>query len=150
MSNIGDLTRTHGMSQSKLYKRWRGMIDRCNNPKTVNYKYYGKKGVTVCKEWLTFEPFYEWAVANGYREGLTIDRIDINGNYEPSNCRWATRKEQNNNASFNHPMTYKGVIKNQGQWAEMLGVASESLRYWRKRGWSDEEIIDYFIKKKGV
>ena len=146
---IGDLTRTHGMSQTRFYKRWRGIIDRCNNSKTINYKYYGAKGIKVCDEWLKFETFYEWAMNNGYQEGLTLDRIDNSGNYEPSNCRWVTMKVQNNNASFNKVIEYKGVKKNVGQWSETLGIGKDSIRYWEKRGLSGEEIIEHFIKKKG-
>lgn len=88
---------THGMSKSRLYRIWNDMLSRCKRKYLKCYPYYGGQGVKVCEEWKVFSNFYEWAMSNGYREDLTIDRINCTGNYEPSNCRWATYKEQNNN-----------------------------------------------------
>lgn len=97
----GKVTRfesSHELSRTRLYRIWSGMKARCGNPNAPKYRLYGGRGVKVCDEWLhDFKSFYEWAMEHGYGDGLTIDRVDCDGNYEPSNCRWATIAEQNKN-----------------------------------------------------
>ncbi len=102
----------HGMSRTRLYKCWKDMKSRCLNPTNNWYDHYGARGITVCDEWLKFEPFAEWALSNGYSDNLTIDRIDNSKGYSPDNCRWATQHEQSMNKSHRPSKTgYVGVRK---------------------------------------
>lgn len=87
--------------RNRIYGSWYNMIYRCSNSKSTYYGCYGARGITVCDEWLSYDNFYEWAMNNGYADNLTIDRIDVNGNYEPSNCRWVDIKTQNRNKRNN-------------------------------------------------
>ena len=101
----------HGLSHHRLFGIWSGMKTRCYNPNNKDFKDYGGRGITICAEWLAdFQRFYDWAMKNGYQDSLTIDRKDVNGNYEPSNCKWATRAEQ----SRNQRRTHKNVNQNVG------------------------------------
>lgn len=114
----------HGEGKTKLYRIWSSMRDRCNNPRCKDYKYYGAKGVRVSSDWDDFLSFKKWSLDNGYREnaGLTIDRINVNGNYEPENCRWVDRKTQANNMTSNHLITYNGDTHTISEWSEITGI----------------------------
>ena len=117
------LKRKHGETNTKLFHVWTGMLCRCNNPHAINYNIYGAKGIKVCDEWANdFTKFRDWAYENGYREDLTIDRIDYNGIYEPSNCRWCTNKEQSRNRRSNKLVTYKGETHCVADWADIIGM----------------------------
>ena len=98
--------------ETPLYRTWSSMIRRCHSPKAANRKYYFSRGITVCQLWREdFSAFEKWAIDNGYRQGLQIDRIDVNGNYEPSNCRWITAKENSHNRRNNVVIEYKGKLR---------------------------------------
>lgn len=135
--------KTHGKSKTRIYKIWRHILDRCNNPNHVYYKNYGGRGITICDEWKDdFQAFHDWSMTNGYSDNLTIDRINPDGNYEPSNCRWTTVKEQNNNKRNNHMITLNGKTKNVTQWCEELGV-NRGVAYRKlKEGISAEEVFN--------
>ncbi|WP_339063554.1 hypothetical protein [Tepidibacillus marianensis] len=108
--NLGRFTT--GESHSRLATIWYHMKSRCDNPKDTNYRNYGNRGITVCEEWKNdFLVFKEWAVNNGYQDGLSIDRIDVNGNYEPNNCRWLKQEDQLNNKRSTLWVEHKGDIK---------------------------------------
>lgn len=134
----------------RLYVIWTNMRYRCENSNMRDYKYYGGKGTKVCKEWQDYETFKEWAIKNGYEENLTIDRIDVNGNYEPSNCRWATRKTQANNTTRNHYVTHNGVTKTISEWAEELNISQRTIYYRIQCGLTDEEAIFVNDRRKKV
>ena len=113
----------HKMSGTRIYETWQDMKRRCYNKQNARYDRYGGRGITVCDEWLNnFQSFYDWAISNGYSDDLTIDRIDNDGNYEPSNCRWSTAKEQCNNRGSNINITIGNATKSLMRWCEIFNV----------------------------
>ena len=113
----------HGMKNSRLYSLWNAMKSRCNNPNIKSYIRYGGRGISVCDEWeKSFLSFYNWAINNGYKDNLSIDRIDNNGNYCPENCRWITFEEQCNNRRTNIVFEYNGEKHNLMQWCKLLNL----------------------------
>lgn len=115
---------------------------RCTDTKNNKYYLYGGRGITVCDEWQEFMPFYDWAMANGYKDDLTIDRIDSDKGYSPDNCRWATYKEQNNHLKRNHTITYNGISLTMKQWADKTGVPYQTLaKRINKLGWNTEKAL---------
>lgn len=124
------------------YNSYRSMMDRCKNSNAHNYPLYGGRGITVCEEWNNIEKFEEWVKESDYEVGLTLERIDVNGDYEPNNCKWATMKEQSNNKRNTIRITANGITLTVPEWAELLGVSDKKIYKRRRLGWSDEEIIN--------
>ena len=141
---------THGMSHTRLYRMYKDMKNRCNGKKKQDYDNYYARGIRVCKEWDTFEGFKEWALTHGYDDTLTIDRIDVNGNYSPDNCKFSTRKEQNNNTRANHFIEYNGERLTIAQWAERLNINPFTL-YNRllTYKWSVERALNTPVTRRG-
>lgn len=109
VKSCGCLTEKHNEAKTRLYKCWSSMKSRCNNTKDPHYHIYGGRGITVCDEWQkSYKSFRDWSMCNGYLDNLTLDRIDVNGNYEPVNCRWANNETQHNNKRDNVYVEYKG------------------------------------------
>ena len=114
---------THGMSATRLYKTWSDMRARCYDPNNKRYSVYGGRGIAVCSEWFHgFSAFAKWALANGYTDELTIDRIDVNKNYEPENCRFIPHREQSHNRNWNHQITINGRTQIMKDWADEAGL----------------------------
>lgn len=144
-------SRTHGMTNTNIYTTYRNMISRCYNKKSEKYKRYGGRGIKVCDEWKNnFISFYDWAMKNGYKENLSIDRIDNDGNYEPSNCRWVTMNKQANNRRNNHFVNINGQTKTMAEWINSKKYEADKATVYQriKRGWSDIDAITKPVIKK--
>lgn len=141
MHEVGKVNTTHGMSETRLYRIYKHMICRCNNPNDIRYDIYGGRGIRVCDEWSSFEVFAEWAIANGYRDDLSIDRIDVNGNYSPDNCKWSSDQEQASNRRSNILIEYNGKTQNIAYWANEVGMPYKKLWKRIKNGWSTEKAL---------
>ena len=120
---------------------WHGMLNRCENPKACNYKWYGGKGITVCREWHDKDAFETWVKESGWREGYTIDRIDGNKGYCPENCRWATMHDQTRNRTTNVFITYKGETRCIKDWADVTGIGYNTLYMRYKSGIKVDDIF---------
>lgn len=133
----------HGKSHTRLYKTYSNIKMRCYNADNSRYRFYGARGIMMCDEWLNdFQAFYDWAMANGYQENLTIDRIDVDGNYEPTNCRWVTRQSQQNNRRDNHLIEFNGQVHTMAEWARIAGINYHTLaQRVNTYGWSVEKAL---------
>lgn len=131
----------HSGSRTRLYIIWKGIRQRCNNPNCKIYKNYGGRGIKICNEWNDYNNFKEWAINNGYKENLSIDRIDVNGNYTPENCRWTTSKVQANNKRNNRLLTLNGTTKTMSEWSEETGIKVATIWDRLNKGWSVEKTL---------
>lgn len=134
-------------NNKKLYGIYSGIKERCLNSNNKAYSNYGGRGIKICDEWKNdFKVFYDWAMSNGYQENLTIDRIDVNGNYEPNNCRWITRKEQSRNKRNTIYITYKNETKPLIIWCELLNLPYAKVKYRLKHlNWNAEKAFSAWL-----
>lgn len=132
----------HGMCNTRLYRIWNNVKQRCTNPKKPAYKNYGGRGITVCEEWSKdFLNFYTWAMNNGYAEDLELDRIDNDKGYDPDNCRWVTHTENNRNKRSNHYLTYQGKTLTLKEWQEVTGIPYQEIRRRLETGKTIKEAL---------
>lgn len=143
VARLNKFNTKHGKTNSRLFRIWCGMKNRCYRTNEINYKNYGAKGIVVCSEWFDFEAFYNWSMKNGYRDDLTIDRIDNDGNYEPSNCRWGDVKTQARNTTRNVNLKIGKETKCLKDWSFIFGVEYRTLwKQYKKHG--EEYIINKY------
>ena len=133
---------THGKNRTHLHNVWKAMRKRCSNVNNKDYCRYGGRGIKVCDEWQNdFLSFERWAINNGYIEGLTIDRVNNDGNYEPNNCRWVTHKDQCNNRCNSICITHNNESHSLSEWADLLNIKYSTLYSRYKKGWDAERIL---------
>lgn len=132
----------HGFTGTRLYHIWKHMRQRCHNSKDARYGDYGGKGITIFKEWDDFKKFYNWAINARYNDDLTLDRINVNGNYEPDNCRWADYKTQENNRTNNIFIEINGEIHTMAEWEEISGIKQATIRKRLILGWENDEVLN--------
>jgi hypothetical protein len=132
---------THGMYHTKIYKVWHGMKSRCVNRSHSAWEYYGGRGVEICQKWMDFEGFYE-DMGCSYKDGLTIDRRNNDGNYCKKNCRWVPQEAQKRNTRHNVFLEYKGEVKCLKEWSEIIGLAYPMLQKRISRGWQTERAFE--------
>ena len=146
--HFSGLHKTHGMTHTRLYKCWKDMKSRCLNKNRKDYVNYGKRGIKVCDNWLDFSNFSKWALKNGYKDTLTLDRINVNGNYEPSNCRWASLKQQANNTRRNIRLLFAGKNLTYSEWEVETGINQHTIARRIRLGWSVEDALCTPLKKR--
>lgn len=140
----------HGMNNTKIHRLWSHMKERCYYEKHKSFDHYGGRGVKVCEEWLDSAKFIKWAIDNGYKDGLTLDRIDVNGDYEPSNCRFITNKEQQRNKRNNVFAEILGITKTVSEWAEISNLDRHTILYRLNKGESGIQLLRPGYKGGGL
>jgi hypothetical protein len=130
----------HPVAKERLFNIWQGMRQRCNNPNANFYEYYGAKGVKICQEWNEYKAFKQWAVENGYDEGLSIDRIDVDGGYNPNNCRWISLREQQSNKSNNVFVLYQDEDITLAELSRRTGLSLPMLHRRYHAGYTGEKL----------
>lgn len=131
----------HGGFGSRLYNIWASMKQRCSLPSHSNFSNYGGRGIRVCDEWLEFTAFRDWAVASGYGDGLSIDRVDNDQGYSPDNCRWATRIEQGNNKRTNRILLVGDRRMTVAEWSREIGIKEITISTRLRNGWTDADAV---------
>lgn len=132
---------SHQMTHTRIYNIYQGMKNRCYTKSNIEYKNYGGRKISVCKEWLEdFTNFYNWAMKNGYKDNLTIDRINVNKNYEPTNCRWVTMKVQQNNRRDNRKVLYKGKKYTIAELSDYIKIPYATLLWRINHNWSEKQL----------
>jgi hypothetical protein len=147
MGNIRN--RKHGLSNTRLYRIYNNMKSRCYKIYAKEYNHYGGRGINMCDEWLGengFINFYNWAINNGYTDELTIDRINNNGNYEPSNCRWISMFVQNNNSRHTKLIQCDGEVHSVSEWARIKNISRSTITKRIKLGWDIYKALNSPIK----
>ena len=138
------------VEKDRLYNIFMEMKKRCYNSNCRSYKDYGARGIAICNEWLCNPKLFRlWSLTNGYRDDLTIDRINVNGNYEPNNCRWVSAKKQANNRRSNLLITFEGKTMSAAEWCELKGWNRHVIPARLKSGWSLEKAMTTPLKTKG-
>ena len=139
----------HGKRKTRLYRIWANIKTRCYNERDPHFERWGNRGITMCDEWKdNFQNFYDWSMSHGYSDDLTIDRIDNNGNYEPSNCRWVDMRTQSRNNSRNHIVKLNGIERPLIEWTEIYKINYKTVRDRLKRGWNYEKALTEPVETK--
>jgi hypothetical protein len=149
-----DMNKKHGYAGTRIFTIWKNMMRRCNDERDSAYNNYGRRGIKIFNGWLIEEDyegllnFIAWAKGSGYSDNPTIDRINVDGDYTPENCKWSSYEEQNNNRRNNVYIEINGELKTQGEWAKYSGLTLKQIHSRVRRGWSGEDIIKPIVKRK--